>query len=189
LAVPDERSQRSALLTFAALYALAAVAARRAMSRWGSTSAERARPLHGDDLVTGAGQQTHGITIAAPAAAVWPWLVQMGQGRPSFYFTVAEIEPECALVLYSTRHLLKPMTSVEFSSPWGRRRSLTPRWRRRGRNSIRRSEVPAVEPAPIAIFGGVVDPSKLRFPFKHMPASDARDWQAIAGFAASSALA
>ncbi len=30
-----------------------------------------------------------------------------------------------------------------------------------------------------AIFGGVVDPAQLRFPFNRMPASDARDWQAI----------
>jgi menaquinone-dependent protoporphyrinogen oxidase len=39
--------------------------------------------------------------------------------------------------------------------------------------------VPELTPATVAIFGGVVDPSKLRFPFKHMPASDARDWDAI----------
>ena len=31
----------------------------------------------------------------------------------------------------------------------------------------------------VAIFGGVVDPRKLSFPFNHMPASDARDWEAI----------
>lgn len=39
--------------------------------------------------------------------------------------------------------------------------------------------VPELTPVSVAIFGGVVDPSKLRFPFKHMPASDARDWDAI----------
>jgi menaquinone-dependent protoporphyrinogen oxidase len=38
---------------------------------------------------------------------------------------------------------------------------------------------PELEPVSVAIFGGVVDPAKLRFPFKHMPASDARDWDAI----------
>jgi hypothetical protein len=37
--------------------------------------------------------------------------------------------------------------------------------------------------ALIAIFGGVVDPAKLRFPFSRLPASDARDWDAIHGFA------
>jgi menaquinone-dependent protoporphyrinogen IX oxidase len=39
--------------------------------------------------------------------------------------------------------------------------------------------VPELTPAAVAIFGGVVDPSKLRFPFTRMPASDARDWNAI----------
>lgn len=39
----------------------------------------------------------------------------------------------------------------------------------------------APEPGPIAIaiFGGVIDPAQLRFPFNRMPASDARDWDAI----------
>jgi menaquinone-dependent protoporphyrinogen oxidase len=36
-----------------------------------------------------------------------------------------------------------------------------------------------VEPHAVAIFGGVVDPAKLRFPFNHMPKTDARDWPAI----------
>jgi hypothetical protein len=31
----------------------------------------------------------------------------------------------------------------------------------------------------VAIFGGVVDPSKLHFPFSHLPQTDARDWDAI----------
>jgi menaquinone-dependent protoporphyrinogen oxidase len=41
------------------------------------------------------------------------------------------------------------------------------------------------EPAELTIFGGVLDPSKLRFPFNRMPASDARDWDAIAAWADS----
>lgn len=43
-------------------------------TRW-----EKRRPLPGDDLV-GAPlwQATRGVTVGVPAAAVWPWLVQMG---------------------------------------------------------------------------------------------------------------
>ena len=46
----------------------------------------------------------------------------------------------------------------------------------------------ALEKAPVtpdfvAIFGGVVDPTKFRFPLNRMPATDARDWDAIHGFA------
>jgi menaquinone-dependent protoporphyrinogen oxidase len=45
------------------------------------------------------------------------------------------------------------------------------------------AKVPDVEPVSITVFGGVVDPAKLRFPFSHMPASDARDWDAIRAWA------
>jgi menaquinone-dependent protoporphyrinogen oxidase len=37
----------------------------------------------------------------------------------------------------------------------------------------------AVDPVAVAIFGGVVDPAELSFPFNRMHASDARDWDAI----------
>jgi menaquinone-dependent protoporphyrinogen oxidase len=40
-----------------------------------------------------------------------------------------------------------------------------------------------VTPDVEAVFGGVIDPAALRFPFSHMPAGDARDWDAIRAFA------
>jgi menaquinone-dependent protoporphyrinogen oxidase len=39
------------------------------------------------------------------------------------------------------------------------------------------------EPVAKALFGGAVDPRKLRFPFNHMPAADIRDWDKIRGWA------
>ncbi len=44
-------------------------------------------------------------------------------------------------------------------------------------------KVPEIEPVTTTIFGGAVDPEQLSFPFNHMPASDARDWDAIHGWA------
>src|SRR5690349_11625670 len=38
---------------------------------------------------------------------------------------------------------------------------------------------PGLEPLAVTVFGGVIDPATLRFPFTHMPAADARDWDAI----------
>jgi menaquinone-dependent protoporphyrinogen IX oxidase len=35
----------------------------------------------------------------------------------------------------------------------------------------------------IELFGGVINPAKLHFPFNHMPTGDARDWKAIRAFA------
>lgn len=44
-------------------------------------------------------------------------------------------------------------------------------------------KVPEVEPRSVAVFGGVIDPTKLRFPLNRMPASDARDWNKIEAWA------
>jgi hypothetical protein len=54
--------------------------------RWGATAAEVHQSLPGDELVLHPKlAATHAITIHASAAEVWPWLVQMGQGRGGFY--------------------------------------------------------------------------------------------------------
>jgi len=43
-------------------------------------------PLPGDELIAVPSlQATHAVSIQAPAVEVWPWLVQMGQGRGGFY--------------------------------------------------------------------------------------------------------
>ncbi len=51
---------------------------------WGATDAEQQMPLPGDEAPASS-SFTRAITIAAPPAAVWPWLVQMGQDRAGFY--------------------------------------------------------------------------------------------------------
>lgn len=75
----------SAAFGVLAAYIVGALAARPWMDKWGSTEQERVSALAGDELVSAGEQQTHAITIGAPPAAVWPWLVQMGQGRAGFY--------------------------------------------------------------------------------------------------------
>lgn len=53
---------------------------------WGATDEELKLPLPGDELVEDPPlNATHAITIEAPVAEVWPWLVQMGQTRAGFY--------------------------------------------------------------------------------------------------------
>lgn len=53
---------------------------------WGATAQESRRALPGDELVPHPRQSsTRAITIYAPAADIWPWLVQLGQGRGGFY--------------------------------------------------------------------------------------------------------
>lgn len=59
---------------------------RRWHLRWGSTDAELAAAMAGDAMFPNAQfVSTRAITIDAPPAAVWPWLVQVGCGRAGFY--------------------------------------------------------------------------------------------------------
>ncbi|HZU86095.1 MAG TPA: hypothetical protein VFF78_01350 [Anaerolineaceae bacterium] len=55
-------------------------------NRWGATNEECSRTLPGDELVPNPKLlYTHAITMHASAAQVWPWLVQIGQGRGGLY--------------------------------------------------------------------------------------------------------
>ena len=59
---------------------------RRLWRTWGIDPIEADRVLPGDDLVAEPMMSdTRGITIDAPPAAVWPWLVQLGYGRGGWY--------------------------------------------------------------------------------------------------------
>ena len=55
-------------------------------NRWGATTSEVRQALPGDELVPfpmlG---YTRAITIQAPIERVWPWVIQLGQGRGGFY--------------------------------------------------------------------------------------------------------
>lgn len=73
-----------------ALVALAATGVltlgRRWWRTWGASRGEVTGPMPGDDLVPGATVEgTMAVTIGAPPERVWPWLVQMGEGRGGFY--------------------------------------------------------------------------------------------------------
>ncbi len=54
--------------------------------QWGAIDEESGGPLPGDDLIADADlTATRAITIRGPAVQVWPWVVQVGQGRGGFY--------------------------------------------------------------------------------------------------------
>jgi hypothetical protein len=52
---------------------------------WGATPEEQQLALPGDGDSAPAAYFTRAITIEAPASAVWPWLLQIGQDRAGFY--------------------------------------------------------------------------------------------------------
>jgi hypothetical protein len=74
------------LLSRVAAVVVGVVLFRRWQVRWGATAAEVGAGLPGDELMPRVDRSTtRAVTIAAPPKEVWPWLVQMGQGRGGLY--------------------------------------------------------------------------------------------------------
>jgi hypothetical protein len=72
---------------------------KRWAGRWGMLPEELARAWPGDELSPHpTSVTTRGISIAAPADAVWAWLIQLGQDRSGFYsYTWLENLFRCAM--------------------------------------------------------------------------------------------
>ncbi|PKL78032.1 MAG: hypothetical protein CVV27_04025 [Candidatus Melainabacteria bacterium HGW-Melainabacteria-1] len=76
------------------------------LENWGAQAGELSSALPGDHWVDVPGQQrTRAITIHAPPARVWPWLVQLGAGRGGFY--------TFSLIERSRTHDHSPMRHIE----------------------------------------------------------------------------
>jgi hypothetical protein len=73
---------------------------------WGARDEEVAAKLPGDELLPDAGLvSTRAVTVDAPPAAIWPWLVQMGSGRGGAY-TYDWIENLFGLNMHSAEEIL-----------------------------------------------------------------------------------
>jgi hypothetical protein len=80
---------------------------RRAILNWGATDAEANARLPGDELLEEAdGVATRAITIDAPAAAVWPWIAQMGPSPRGGAYTYDWIENLLGLDMHSADRVL-----------------------------------------------------------------------------------
>jgi hypothetical protein len=89
------------------LGALYAAWLRRPVLTWGATPAEAAMRLPGDELLEDAdGVATRAIWIDAPAAAVWPWLAQMGPAPRGGAYTYDWIENLLGLNMHSADRVL-----------------------------------------------------------------------------------
>jgi hypothetical protein len=74
------------LLTLLGLLGAYVLVVRPRLIRWGATAEEAAGPYPGADLIPrGVRGGTMAVTIGAPSASVWPWLVQMGYDRAGWY--------------------------------------------------------------------------------------------------------
>jgi hypothetical protein len=86
---------------------------RRWCLSWGARPGEVSMKLPGDELLADAGLvSTRAVTIDAPPAAVWPWLVQMGSGRGGAY-TYDWIENLLGLHMHSARRVLPQFQNLQ----------------------------------------------------------------------------
>ena len=80
---------------------------RRPILNWGATDAEANARLPGDELLENAdGVATRAITIDAPAAAVWPWIAQIGPSPRGGAYTYDWIENLLGLDMHSADRVL-----------------------------------------------------------------------------------
>ncbi|MHA6781935.1 hypothetical protein ACVGOW_13215 [Pseudonocardia saturnea] len=107
------RMSRAGVVLAAAAVGVIKIVLRARLARWGATAAEVRRALPGDDLVGHADlTSTRAITVHAPAAAVWPWIAQLGQGRGGFYSYDA-VENLLGLDIHSAELIVPEWQSVE----------------------------------------------------------------------------
>jgi NAD(P)-dependent dehydrogenase (short-subunit alcohol dehydrogenase family) len=119
--------------------------------RWGATDEEVTKPLPGDEMTPEpSAQSTHAITIEAPPEVVWPWLMQLGQGRGGWY-SYDWLENLAGLEIHS-RERVVPKLRLEVGDPvrWGPEEFAPVAWR-----------VRAIEPGRALLLDGwafVVEP-------------------------------
>ena len=98
------------LVIVALLAALGAAYARwlrQPILTWGASDEEAAGRLPGDELLEAAdGVATRAIDVDAPAAAVWPWLAQMGPAPRGGAYTYDWVENLLGLDMHSVDRVL-----------------------------------------------------------------------------------
>jgi hypothetical protein len=81
--------------------------------RWGAEQAELQVFWPGDDLIPRPQiNATHAIIIQAPPERVWPWLVQIGQGRGGFY-SYEQIENAMGLRMENADRILPEWQNLQ----------------------------------------------------------------------------
>jgi len=81
--------------------------------RWGTIVNERLEHLPGDELTPEpVGSAEHAVTIHAPVAQVWPWLVQIGRDKGGFY-SYAWLENLVGCRLHNANRILPEYQHLE----------------------------------------------------------------------------
>ena len=105
-----------ALASFAGAYRLLL---RGPILTWGASAEEADSHLPGDELLEDAdGVSTRAIEIDAPAAAVWPWLAQMGPAPRGGAYTYDWIENLLGLNMHSADAIIPQFQHAAVGDAW-----------------------------------------------------------------------
>jgi hypothetical protein len=122
-------------------------------STWGASEAEVKKRLPGDDQVPDPNlESTRAITIQAPMAEVWPWLVQMGQGRGGLY-SYERLENLAGCNMHNASRIIPEQQHVEIGD----------KVRLSQNDSTPYFVVTAIEPGRAIILGGDDPPTTWGF--------------------------
>jgi hypothetical protein len=116
LVTPAATPMRSFLRRAAAVGSLAAwgyvTLARPWHRAWGASDVELRSTLRGDGIIPRpTAETTRGITIDTPPKYIWPWLLQLGQGRGGFY-SYDWLENVAGLDIHSADEILPQFQSL-----------------------------------------------------------------------------
>lgn len=104
--------------------AAAALAAYLALGRprvlnWGATEDEVRATLPGDDILADVAlQTTRAITVQAPAAAIWPWLQQMGPRPRAGVYTYDWLERLLGIDIENSDRIMPEHQHLEVDTFW-----------------------------------------------------------------------
>jgi hypothetical protein len=101
------------LIVIVLVFALYWLVIRPWHARWGATDDEVNRSLPGDGIAPAPNAQvTRAITIEAPAVAIWPWLVQMGQEKAGLY-SYEQLENLIGCDIHNSDHIVPAWQTIE----------------------------------------------------------------------------
>lgn len=111
-----DQMSRASCFALGSAFTVGSVYARSRYLRWGATAEDVQIALPGDGLLRRCDvSATRAISIAVPPVAVWPWLVQLGQGRGGFY-SYDSLENLFGLNIHSAANVVPEWQSLDIGS-------------------------------------------------------------------------
>lgn len=86
---------------------------RHLINNWGATPFEQSEPIAGVEFLRGPHiHSTQALTIDSSPQEIWPWLVQMGEGRGGFY-SYSWLENRVGCNIHNATHIIPALQGIQ----------------------------------------------------------------------------